>query len=528
MGHIAIGRATAEWDEGAHFIFTIQELRGSKDSKELESIKVDLTKLQTRCTEDFLINLRDILIRRRNRVTLRTIETEASNIKSLLMKVNEAEGLTTLIGKIDDGLLIALTTIVDTVSGASLRTLKRFFENHPEHRLFASNLRGEDFPVKTEKRGAHGANIDRVLSKSLTRIACVEFLHRLNEAYEQGTIDIARFAFGNLAFAIYVRPESYRNIKVSDLTFDTSSGKFYVHVLSAKLGSEHAVRIPFALTDEVGLILRKQQISVISEYGPLLLPAQNPLENEQQYKTNHSDAISKAIKDLPMFPALSKSADGSKWRYDETNASRGKLAAHSFYGTYYKPLQRLAKGFQGKLNANNLRHTIGTNLALSGCSAKTIAAVLKHATERTCRKYVDIAFKGLIDVLSDAMQPAFDEHMPAYTLFKSVVDPIDSSKAIHSDDIETGRDGLTGECGKMIRCEHAPLACYGCNRFIPCYDADHTINLTVAQREYDRYKDAGRQYHKLKSKAEWLLHRIQVVVQACSIYKQGAKDLAAQ
>jgi hypothetical protein len=201
--------------------------------------------------------------------------------------------------------------------------------------------------------------------------------------------------------------------------------------------------------------------------------------------------------------------------------------AEAFTDGYPQRIQRhfLSDGLT--VGANVLRHTIGTQLAQTGASSKTIQAVLKHASDNVCKAYVDIAFYGLIASMSDVMQPAFDSHLPVYTRFRSKDAPIDVDKAIRSDDLETGETELTGECGKLIRCEYAPLTCYGCARFIPCWDADHSINIAIVQREIDEYKQRGKPFQQLVEKAQVAKYQIVLVMNAADRYRQSCMSEAS-
>lgn len=224
---------------------------------------------------------------------------------------------------------------------------------------------------------------------------------------------------------------------------------------------------------------------------------------------------------LCLFPARRLHDDDSKWVHDYANKNHGMLKDHvGFDGAYPRQIQRILLKKDGTLSANVLRHTVGTQLAHTGVSAKTIQAVLKHATDNVCRAYVDIAFHGLINVLSDAMHPPFATHFPVFERFRSQSDPVDATHAIQSDDLITGRVELIGECGKQIQCEYAPISCYGCSRFIPCWDADHRINLDAVQQEINDYARRGKPFQHLVERAVTAKYHIVMVMNATDRYKE--------
>jgi len=501
MPYKQVGNTLAQWGDNNPLAFTLSEKVGAKGSRKERTVAFDLSTLRLGFSESMLINVRDMMIERRHRVSLRTVESEFANLRALFRRVIDSGLFDAKVEQINEDFLLSLATIAETVPASQLSKLKSLYNAHSDLPLFDLQLRGDSFPTTSRKKGAHGRLIDRILSKVMTRYACVEILRRCEEAYEEGLMDIARFSFVNLAFALYVRPESYRQIKLNDLVFDKSSDRCFVFVTPAKSRVAVPQKIPCRINKRVGLLLQRQRQDVTERYANL--------------------ASDERIAQLPLFPALKLSSDGAGWTSKIANASLGELSSPSFVATYVKPVQQLISDVDSRFTATNLRHTIATNLAQAGCSATTIQAVLKHAAERACQAYVDIAFQGLINELSDAMLPAFESSMPAFALFRSQNEPIAVEKAIHSDDLDSGRTILTGECGKEIRCEAAPLTCYGCGRFRPCFDADHSLNLEAAQREIDRYKTAGTAYRHLAQKAWELRLRIEVVMVACDRYQQG-------
>jgi hypothetical protein len=255
----------------------------------------------------------------------------------------------------------------------------------------------------------------------------------------------------------------------------------------------------------VGILLLKQRQQVIKKLGHLV----------------DKDDIGK----LALFPARALNPDKSGWIAKYPNEHFGEYEqGHDFNAAYFLVIRRKLQNSKYNLNASGLRHTVGTQLAEAGCSSKTIQAVLKHASDQTCMAYVDIAFQGLINELSDAMQPAFEAHLPVFQKFRSKDGVVESGKAIYSEDLETGRIELTGECGKQIRCQAAPYTCYECNKFIPCFDVDHSFNLVIIQREIDQYAAAGTPYRHLVEKAKSIKYRILLVMSACDRYQQSVVE----
>lgn len=500
-----VGNTITEWRDDTPLVFEMSEDFGPKDDRRTLTRKFDLSILAEGYEDDFLLRFKEFTIDRRNHVEIVTVKTEFDNLKTLFRRAIETKLFDRRISVIDESFLLALTTIEDRLSAPCKDALRRAFRFAAESGLFDSKLAIEDFPVATSHKGLHGKRIANILAKALKRAACVEILRRADEAYEDGQIDIGRYSFLHLSFAAYARPESYRQIKLEDLVFDENSNSFSIFIVPAKTGLEAPPKIPYKINKNVGLLLQSQRQAVIERFESVAQPSD--------------------LRRIPLFPVTSV-----HWKKNVASLiqelefpTSGKLNE-----TYLRPIQKIiGPALSKQLTHVNLRHTIGTNLAIAGCSATTIQSVLKHASNQTCRAYVDIAFQGLIDELSDALEPAFAIHLPAFNLFRSKSDPIPAEKAIHADDPESGRDELSGECGKAIRCEFAPLSCYDCNKFRPCFDADHSVNLDIARREITRYRHLGTPFQHLVQKYSTLTTRIELVMAACDRHAQNLSSQAS-
>lgn len=505
MAYTVIGNTVVEWDDNEPFIFTMSEKSGSKNDLKTITFEFDLSSLRVGFEDEFIFNLKHLLLERRHRISLVTVKTEFYNLELLFRKVVDQNLFETRRSVIDETFLLALNTIISELSSVCLDTLRRVFNSIPHSRLFANDLRAADFPVKSHKRGHHGKRIDNILSKALTRAACVEILSRCEEAYEDAKIDIGFFSFINLAFSVYVRPDSYRRIRLSDLVYDTDADACFLYIPPAKSGVHQPQKICFRINKHVGMLLFKQRQHVIETYGHLVD------END--------------IGKLVLFPAKKLKPNKSGWVSTHANENFGELATGGRFGhAYFLKISDIVLNGENGLNATALRHTVGTQLAEQGCSGKTIQAVLKHASSDICAAYVDIAFHGLINQLSDAMQPAFESHLPVFQRFRSKDNVVAPRRAIFSEDLKTGRIELAGECGKQIRCQAAPFTCYECNKFIPCFDADHSINMDIAESEIDYYKHAGTPYRHLIEKARSIKVRIQLVMAACDRHQQAVAE----
>lgn len=501
MAYRTIGNTIIEWADHYPHIFTLTEEAGPKSDRKPRSFQFDLSPLLVGFTEDFLINLRDQLIERRNQVALRSVQTEYEMHMALFRRIITSNLFNTKIAVIDHNFLLAITTILEDLPKVCLEHFRRLFKFNPHSQMFSPELREEDFPIKQDKKRCRGRQINRILSKALTRASCVQILKSCEESYEDDLIDIGLYSFIQLAFSVYCRTDSYRRIKVSDLIYDTEEEAFFLYIPPAKTGVHQPDNICYRINRNVGELLQQQRQAVIDHFGPLI---------------DQND-----INKLAMFPARRCStANRTKWFPRKVKNFGEAENSGDFIMYYYRPIRKHVLKSQLLLGSTMLRHTVGTQLALAGCSSKTIQAILKHATDTTCQSYVDIVFHGLINELSDAIQPEFERHMPVFQKFRSKKDSIASDKAVFTEDIDTGRTVLTGECGKQIHCEAAPLVCYECNKFIPCFDADHSLNLDIIQKEINIYRYAGTAYQHLVEKAKSIKYSIQLVMAAADRYHQ--------
>lgn len=500
-----VGNTVAQWEEHSPLIWSMQEkIKGDKGEVRTNSIVLDLSPLVVGYEMTFLLALKDTQISRRHRVSLRTILSDFSELKVLFQTCHKIGIVNGNVEQIDSAFLVGLATWSENIPATYLLELKRLFEsNRTNAKLFDGTLHPEDFPLKTSIKGQSGDRISNILSKALTRAAMVSVLDAVDEAYETGNLDLGIYSFSKLAFNIFCRPQSYRQIRIRDLVLDTNEEtgevSYFLHVLPVKSGVEGAQRIVYQLHRDVGRTLALQRKSVVERFGCTVEDKEEDLGK------------------LALFPAQKLKPDGT-WVAVHARTNFGMLVSSSTFSMAY--MRPLNKAVGRVMSFNGLRHTIGTQLALMKCSASTIAAVLKHATDIVCQSYVDIVFEGLIDELSDALQPGFEEHFPAFKAFASKHDEIPRERAIVSEDSDTGRTETIAVCGRQVICQYAPFSCYTCPRFIPCWDADHSINQHIVEKEIRDYEGQGLAMQTQLKKYKHLLNSIRVVVKVCDIKRK--------
>lgn len=499
--HQAIGNTLVVWDDVTQLTWTMSEISGSKNDRRIQTASLDLSELRTGYEDTFLLSLKDILLARRKRVGFQTVKTESEQMRSILHKIQSCRIGAPKVTQIDHAFLHTLRTILKDISISYLTTLRRLYSENRELSLFANDLTPEDFPVRKPIKGYQGDKIEIILTKALSRAVQVEILRRAEDAYENGVIDIGHFSFLHLAFHVYCRPVSYRLLTLADLQIDfdpeTQVKTYLLWILPQKtrISPNSLKKVTYPLDSLLGELLEAQRIQVIKTWGHLVA-------NED-------------IGKLALFPARRVGSDG-RWISNNALAHFGEPSQGNLRDGYLEPILKIQESIT--FDFNGLRHTVGTQLAVAGCSATTIAAVLKHASSATCQNYVDIAFQGLIDTLSEAMEPAFDAHFP---VFHSKNDPMLPEKTINSIELATGRSELIGECGKTNACQYAPLACYSCIRFTPCFDADHSINLHFTEAEIIKYEGGGLPFRELVNQFKTAKHYIMLIMAASRQYQNA-------
>jgi integrase len=499
------GNTVVEWEDTEPFIFTMRGEVGPADNRTTKTIAIDLSTLREGFTDGFLLNFKDHLIDRQNQVKLASVKVDADNLRRLFRKTIDLKLFDSKISLIDEAFLLCVSAVQENLTKAEIDYPRTTFNNNHNSPIFAKGLNENDFPSWKSKKGAYGSQIDRILAKALSQASVAHILDLCDTAYAAGRIDIGHYSFAHLAFAVFVRSNSYMQIRVGDFWYDSKAKQYFIDIVTSKTGELVPSKVRYGLNEHLGLLLTKQRQHVIDTYGHLVA------EDD--------------VKKLALFPARQLRSGRSRWTHKYANQNYGMYEnSASFILGYPQAIKIHLKDDKINLNSNALRHTLGTLLAQAGASEMTIQAVLKHATPTVCRAYVDIAFHGLIEELSEAMRPAFAEHLPGLLNFRSKCDPVAPEKLIRSEDLETGRTEDTGECGKSIVCENAPIVCYTCFRFTPCWDADHSINLDIAQREIEDMTKRGKPFQQMVERARTAKNRILMIMNAADRHRDAMQQ----
>lgn len=482
-------------DQNFKFIISVK-------SKADHSVSVDITELKGYFSDRFLLNIVDYLEFRSERgISFSTLSSEAAVTLNLFKKTVRAGLLEkdVQLNLISQTFLDCLPLIDNKIKENELSNLSLIF-NTKFPGIFESNVTKSDIPRKKNPLGLVGARIKNILKMSYTPSTLASIMVFVENCYEEEKITIGQWAFFNLILNTRVRIGSIFQMSVEDIVYDDKADQYYAYILPEKENVVNPQKSPFLLTRSVGRILRKQRLEVLK------------CENSSKVQKSEQHKIA-------LFPT-------NAFLNGELDESNNKLGYFNYVGSFAHMYQNKINYLLGenKIYTRVLRHSVGTHLASNGMSAKTIKAVLRHVSERTCQAYVEIHLNGNLENLSNALEPAFDKYFPVFKDFLSSYDTYDENKVIVSDDLESGEILKEGLCGSDMRCFYAPFSCYSCKKFTPFYDVDHEINLNIIESKIVKFNSQGLAFQDSIQTLKNTKAFINLTIQACNAFKRSQND----
>lgn len=490
-----LGKTTFTWSEGTPLEF--EAVTRYAVGEPAYSQKFDLAQLTSGFEESFLLSLKDLIMQRHLKVRVSTMKGEYFNVLRLFKKIQSEQTSTDLnqrlmeadkISAIDAGLLLAVRAKLAQDAGwihwKCIEKLSDWFL-YAGHGVVFKDLERGDFPT-SDRSGDADLSRQRIIAQALSRTLQIAVLIDVERRFQAGEIHLGVYVLWNLTNTLYARPESLRQIRCCDLTYTenkvTGEIEYTLWVMPAKRGGK---LMEYPLTTILGHMLVKQQAWVIENIGPLYGLRQD-LDPEQRAAIEQQ---------LALFPRIN---GGTRKDFEVKHFGMLQDGADCSKG-YLRPIQRGLDNIQ--VNFTVMRHTIGTQLAAAGVSTAVIQAVLRHATDKTARVYIDLAAKELREALNNGLE-ALEELFPAYNAFMNAAQTRamaqqSPERVVNSHgpiDPETGEVEVqtTGGCGKTAACAFAPLSCYGCWRWIANVDADHSVNLRMVQARIKENEAFGK------------------------------------
>lgn len=490
------GKGTIEFDENSYLLTFLENTTNSNN----EYIKIDLSTLRGYFTKRFIQSIQEYLIFRAGKgLSTSTLRSEGYHLTSFLKKVISS-GLLKKNASLDfiSSILLSLACTVEEKFTQREFEILALIWNSGFTGIFSKEVTKTSIPKKKDPRGLLGKRINSILELALPNDAIARIMTHLEGCYEDQKITVGQWAFFNLLLNTRVRIGSIRLMTVQDIVHDESKDEYYAYVLPEKQNVDNPQKSPFRLTRSVGRIIRKQRLEVLK------------LKNAESVSFDQQHNIA-------LFPSLTEGVIFSS----ENNYGRHQNAS-SFAYFYQTPINRLLG--EKNINSRVLRHSVGTHLASIGMSSKTIQSVLRHVGTRTCQAYIEIHLNGNIDLLSDALEPAFDKYFPVFKEFASFKNQKNKNKVIRSDNLDTGETLEEGVCGSEMRCFSAPFSCYSCKRFIPFYDVDHEINLRIIDSKIEKFQALGSAFQDAIQTLKRTKSHISLVIQACLDFERKSNE----
>lgn len=288
----------------------------------------------------------------------------------------------------------------------------------------------------------------------------------IDHAYTSGAWHVERFVFVQL-FRLYgMRPEQHANMKVGDVRC-RSTGY-----------AKGEIRWPYAKND-----LDAEQ-ALWWPLGGALLPAM------EAYLDLRLDGIPPNQHErLPLFTP--EGLPGAwrivvKLKVNREPGYEGHLlgdhASNRFVGAMTSLGLKTSRSGQPEpmnFNPRRERHTVGTRLALKGCSARMIALRLSQKNPQSCTAYVDLARMAMqmrhpkFYHLMDKVGSVFTNPVVSRAEIEDTLMPIISVEATTAKEVALIGGGACGNCmfaGDATTGE--PWPCLSCPRFQLYEDAD--------------------------------------------------------
>ena len=173
------------------------------------------------------------------------------------------------------------------------------------------------------------------------------------------------------------------------------------------------------------------------------------------------------------------------------------------------------------ITAYRFRYTLGTNAARQKAGINVIAKLLDHSDTQNASCYVE-SIPELAEQISVIMDESLRKYADAFQ-GKIVKDEIGAQiKVKDANRIScVEQDCSVGSCGTHHVCrDHAPIACYVCNKFMPWANAPHHLILTqlIEEREYLAQIGVSLEIVAINDR---VIVAVQQVIDACKEFNHG-------
>ncbi|MGP9569667.1 site-specific integrase [Halomonas sp. AOP5-CZ2-32] len=304
-----------------------------------------------------------------------------------------------------------------------------------------------------------------------------------HEQFRHGNLDTERYLYLRMAMIYGQRGTQLRMMVFGDF-FKTEPG-YQVQIFWAKQkGDDAGWRVKhrtFNLDEDLYNIVQSYQSIVLARLKQEYPGRADwdkaikhvPLFRRKLNKKGGNNRLIPVIVDLPDQSALEQAPQAKfhasgratiRWLYQMESMPGFPISSRTHH-----PL-KISKG-------HRFRHTLGTDLSNAGMDEWAIASALMQANTQTVRKYRAVS-PDLMNLIDEKMSDHLALVVRAFT--GNIV--TDRASAKNGDRVDRQIEDLA-VCGADTACHlDAPFSCYGCSKFQPLFDADHSAALERLER----------------------------------------------
>lgn len=275
--------------------------------------------------------------------------------------------------------------------------------------------------------------------------------------------------------------------------------------------------------------------SSFTEFGIRASLAQVLLEHIQVLKQKVSKIIRRELSEeelleLPLFYDLNK-LRRLYWKDSKEileTLSKEIIHFSNFEITYRLRLAVMRLGIRSRetgkpihITAYRFRYTLGTNASRQKAGVNVIAKLLDHRDTQNAYCYVQ-SVPEHAQHISSIMDVNLRKYADAFQ-GKIVRDEIDAQERVKGANRISCIDQncSVGSCGTHHYCsDHAPIACYVCNKFMPWANAPHDLILTQLIEEREKLIKLGCSL-EVVAVNDRVIIAVQQVIKACEEFNHG-------
>lgn len=304
-----------------------------------------------------------------------------------------------------------------------------------------------------------------------------------HEQFCHGNLDPERYLYLRLAM-IYGQRGSQLRMMVFDDFIKTEQG-YFIRIFWAKQKG-----------DDTGWRERSEMFSLDEDLYNTVQGYKSIVQSQLEQEYPDRADWHKAIKNIPIFRRkLDHKIRGNKPvpvivdDSDQKALEQGPRAKFHIAGGVVRYWLWQMEGMAGfpissrthqplKISkGHRFRHTLGTDLSNAGLDEWSIASALMHANTRTVRKYRAVSAE-LMKLIDEKMSDHLALVVGAFT--GTIV--TDRASAKNGDRVDRQIEDLA-VCGADKACYlDTPFTCYGCIKFQPFLNADHSAALARLER----------------------------------------------